>query len=164
MNRVDFMQVKQVVEKFRGVLEFVITERTDCSFNDVERIGDDVPVELVLSLGVNHRFVIRGSQAGQSGLHLVDELLQSGVKVERFVLYQTVDLTHPAHQGVDPGKAVVPPGDPLVEEDHHVDGITLGRDWALGNIASKLEVFLQEYWLQLGVGKPCRLGGELAEI
>ena len=146
------------------MLELFITKRTHRSFDDIEGISDDVTVELVLSLGINDRFVIRGSQASQSGLHLVDELLQPGVKVERLVVNQTVDLTDPLHQGVDPGHAVVPPGDPLVEEDHHMDGITLGWDGALGDIASKLEVFVQEDWLQLRVGQAGSLGGQMAEI
>ena len=115
MNRVDFMKMKHVIEKFSGVLELFITKRTNCSFDDIKRIRDDVPVELILSLGVNQRFVIRGSKASQPGLHLVDELLQPGLQVERLVVDQTVDLTKPAHQGGNPGHAVVPPGDPLVE-------------------------------------------------
>lgn len=164
VNRVDFMQVEHVVEQLGGVLELVVTKRTNCSFDDVKRIRDDVPVELVLSLGVNQRFVIRPRQAGQPGLHLVGELLQPGVEVERLLVDQTVDLTEPLDQALDPGDAVVPPGDPLVEEHHHVDGVALGGDGALGHSAGELEVFVQEDRLQLGVGQPGGLGGELTDI
>ena len=153
-----------MIKEFGRVLELVVTKGTHGGFNYVKWICYDITVELILPFGIDERFVVKSRQTDESCLHLVDELLKPRMEVERLVVHHAVDLTDPLDQSGDPGNAVVPPGDPLVEEDHHVDGITLGRDWALGNIASKLEVFLHEYWLQLGVGKPCRLGGELAEI
>ena len=116
-----------MIKKFSCMLKLVITERTNCSFDDIERIGDNVSIEFIFSLGVNQRFVISG-QASQSRLHLIDELLQSRVEVERLVVDKAVDLTDPLHQSVDPSNAVVPPGDPLVEENNNMNRIALSRN------------------------------------
>ena len=147
VNRIDLVEMKHVVEELGGVLELVVTERTRSGSDHVKRIGYNVTVELILPLGVDERFDVVGRLAVEPRLHLIDELLQSGVEVERLAVHQTVHLADPAEQSVDPSYAVVPPGDPLVEEDNNVDRITLSRYRAFGHIPGELEILVQEYRL-----------------
>ena len=136
-----------MIKEFGRVLELVVTKGTHGGFNYVKWICYDITVELILPFGIDERFVVKSRQTDESCLHLVDELLKPRMEVERLVVHHAVDLTDPLDQSGDPGNAVVPPGNPLVQEHNHMDGFTLCGHRALGNVAGELEVFFQKYWL-----------------